>query len=58
MKEGYDVRISGQDRAWNFFHRHAVVSEDSEEEVILINNLEGKKGKLIFITLFYLNMEF
>jgi 2-oxoglutarate dehydrogenase E1 component len=43
MKEGYDVRISGQDvERGTFSHRHAVVSEDSEEEVILINNLEGK----------------
>lgn len=47
LKEGYDVRISGQDvERGTFSHRHAVVKvEDSEEEVILINNLEGKKGK-------------
>jgi len=47
LKEGFDVRISGQDvERGTFSHRHAVVKvEDSEEEVILINNLEGKKGK-------------
>jgi 2-oxoglutarate dehydrogenase E1 component len=46
LREGYDVRISGQDvERGTFSHRHAVVKvEDSEEEVILINNLEGKKG--------------
>jgi 2-oxoglutarate dehydrogenase E1 component len=44
MKEGYDVRISGQDvERGTFSHRHSVVKvEDSEEEVILINNLEGE----------------
>ncbi len=47
LREGFDVRISGQDvERGTFSHRHAVVKvEDSEEEVILINNLEGKKGK-------------
>ena len=47
LQEGYDVRISGQDvERGTFSHRHAVVKvEDSEEEVILINKLEGKKGK-------------
>ncbi|SHM01447.1 2-oxoglutarate dehydrogenase E1 component [Flavobacterium xinjiangense] len=46
LQEGYDIRISGQDvERGTFSHRHAVVKvEDSEEEVILINNLEGKKG--------------
>jgi 2-oxoglutarate dehydrogenase E1 component len=46
MTEGYSVRISGQDvERGTFSHRHAVVKvEDSEEEVILLNNLkaEGK----------------
>ena len=44
MKEGYDVRISGQDvERGTFSHRHAVVKvEDSEEEVVLINNLKGE----------------
>ncbi|MBC5837534.1 2-oxoglutarate dehydrogenase E1 component [Flavobacterium muglaense] len=47
MQEGFDVRISGQDvERGTFSHRHAVVKvEDSEEEVILINSLENKKGK-------------
>ena len=47
LTEGYDVRISGQDvERGTFSHRHAVVKvEDSEEEVILLNNIENKKGK-------------
>ncbi|PWA05592.1 2-oxoglutarate dehydrogenase E1 component [Flavobacterium psychrotolerans] len=47
LKEGYNVRISGQDvERGTFSHRHAVVKvEDSEEEVTLLNNLEGKNGK-------------
>ena len=47
LTEGYDVRISGQDvERGTFSHRHAVVKvEDSEEEVTLLNNLEGKNGK-------------
>ncbi|SHF97435.1 2-oxoglutarate dehydrogenase E1 component [Flavobacterium defluvii] len=46
LQEGFDVRISGQDvERGTFSHRHAVVKvEDSEEEVILINSLEDKKG--------------
>lgn len=46
LMEGYDVRISGQDvERGTFSHRHAVVKvEDSEEEVTLLNNLNGKKG--------------
>jgi 2-oxoglutarate dehydrogenase E1 component len=47
MTEGFDVRISGQDvERGTFSHRHAVVKvEDSEEEVILLNNIKAKKGK-------------
>nr|WP_315166039.1 2-oxoglutarate dehydrogenase E1 component [uncultured Flavobacterium sp.] len=47
LKEGYDVRISGQDvERGTFSHRHAVVKvEDSEEEVTLLNTLEDAKGK-------------
>jgi 2-oxoglutarate dehydrogenase E1 component len=47
LTEGFDVRISGQDvERGTFSHRHAVVKvEDSEEEVILLNNIENKKGK-------------
>ncbi len=46
LKEGYDVRISGQDvERGTFSHRHAVVMvEDSEEEIILLNNLDGDQG--------------
>jgi len=46
LKEGYDVRMSGQDvERGTFSHRHAVVKvEDSEEEVLLLNNLKGDQG--------------
>ena len=46
LQEGYNVRISGQDvERGTFSHRHAVVKvENSEEEVILLNNIEDKKG--------------
>ena len=41
LNEGYDVRLSGQDvERGTFSHRHAVVKvEDSEEEVLLLNNI-------------------
>jgi len=47
LTEGFDVRISGQDvERGTFSHRHAVVKvEDSEEEVILLNHIDNKKGK-------------
>ena len=47
LEEGYDVRISGQDvERGTFSHRHAVVKvEDSEEEIILHNNISDKQGK-------------
>ena len=46
LKEGFDVRISGQDvERGTFSHRHAVIKvEDSEEEVILLDNINDKKG--------------
>ena len=46
LKEGFDVRLSGQDvERGTFSHRHAVVKvEDSEEEVVLLNNLKGDQG--------------
>ena len=46
LKEGYHVRISGQDvERGTFSHRHAVVKvEDSEEEIVLLNNLKGDQG--------------
>ena len=47
LTEGFNVRISGQDvERGTFSHRHAVVKvEDSEEEVILLDNLKEGKGK-------------
>jgi 2-oxoglutarate dehydrogenase E1 component len=52
LQEGFDVRISGQDRTWNFSHRHAVVKvEDSEEEVTLIDRLEVKRNFNIYNSL-------
>lgn len=46
MTEGYNVRMSGQDvERGTFSHRHAVIKvEDSEEEIILHNNIEGRDG--------------
>ena len=46
MAEGYNIRISGQDsERGTFSHRHAVLKvEDSEEEIILHNNIEGREG--------------
>jgi 2-oxoglutarate dehydrogenase E1 component len=53
-----DVYFWTRCRTWNFSHRHAVVVEDSEEEVTLIDRLEGKKGTLIFTIHYCQNMEF
>ncbi|SHI85071.1 2-oxoglutarate dehydrogenase E1 component [Aquimarina spongiae] len=46
LKEGYDVRMSGQDvERGTFSHRHGVIKvEDSEEEVTLLNTLKGDQG--------------
>ena len=46
LKEGYNVRISGQDvERGTFSHRHAVLkAEDSEEEVVLLNNISKDQG--------------
>tara|TARA_B100000809_G_scaffold262788_1_gene314569 strand:- start:3927 stop:6680 length:2754 start_codon:yes stop_codon:yes gene_type:complete len=46
LKEGYNVRMSGQDvERGTFSHRHAVVKvEDSEEEIVLLNQLKGEQG--------------
>ena len=48
LKEGYDVRLSGQDvERGTFSHRHAVLkAESSEEEVILLNLIDPEnQGK-------------
>ena len=47
LLEGHDIRISGQDvERGTFSHRHAIVkAEDSEEEVILLNNISNNQGK-------------
>jgi 2-oxoglutarate dehydrogenase E1 component len=47
LEEGFNVRISGQDvERGTFSHRHAVVKvEDSEEEVILLNNISPNQGR-------------
>ena len=46
LKEGFNVRMSGQDvERGTFSHRHAVIKvEDSEEEIVLLNNLKGEQG--------------
>lgn len=48
LKEGFDVRMSGQDvERGTFSHRHAIVKvEESEEEIILLNNLKGTDNEL------------
>ena len=47
LDEGFSVRISGQDvERGTFSHRHAVIkTEDTEEEVIPLNNLSANQGK-------------
>jgi len=47
LEEGFDVRISGQDvERGTFSHRHAVVKvEDSEEEVLLLNQISETQGR-------------
>ena len=44
LTEGYNVRISGQDvERGTFSHRHAILkSEESEEEVVLLDNIESE----------------
>ena len=46
LKEGFNVRLSGQDvERGTFSHRHAVIKvEDSEEEIMQLNNLGGDQG--------------
>jgi len=47
LKEGYDVRVSGQDvERGTFSHRHAVITlEDSEEEYIPLTNVAEQQGR-------------
>ena len=47
VSEGHRVRLSGEDcERGTFSHRHAViVLEDSEEEVVLLNNIEPGQAK-------------
>lgn len=53
VEEGHDVRISGQDvERGTFSHRHAVVKvEESEEEVVLHNNINDKAHFYIYNSL-------
>ena len=46
LEEGFSVRISGQDvERGTFSHRHGVIKvEDSEEEIILHNNISDNQG--------------
>lgn len=48
MMEGFPVRMTGQDvERGTFSHRHAVLKvEDSEEEYIPLNHIDGTKEKL------------
>ncbi|WP_289043363.1 2-oxoglutarate dehydrogenase E1 component [uncultured Olleya sp.] len=47
LEEGYNVRMSGQDvERGTFSHRHAVVKvEDSEEEILLLNQISDTQGQ-------------
>ncbi|OFY71845.1 MAG: 2-oxoglutarate dehydrogenase E1 component [Bacteroidetes bacterium RIFCSPLOWO2_12_FULL_37_12] len=47
MDEGFHVRLSGQDvQRGTFSHRHAVIkTEDTEEEIVPLNNLSDTQGK-------------
>ena len=45
LQEGFNVRLSGQDvERGTFSHRHAVIkSENSEQEIVLLNNIKPDK---------------
>ena len=47
LAEGHPIRVSGQDvERGTFSHRHAVVkTEDDEEEIITLNNLQQNQGE-------------
>ena len=51
LKEGFDVRMTGQDvERGTFSHRHAVVKvEESEEEIVLLNNLNTEEQGHFYI---------
>ena len=53
IEEGHDVRMSGQDvERGTFSHRHAVIkSEESEEEIVLHNNINDKAHFYIYNSL-------
>ncbi|NLP57653.1 2-oxoglutarate dehydrogenase E1 component [Lutibacter sp. B1] len=48
LKEGFDVRISGQDvERGTFSHRHAILRDEiSEERINLLNTLSDNQGKM------------
>lgn len=48
LKEGYNVRVSGEDvERGTFSHRHAVIkTEEAEEEFILLNHISDKQGNM------------
>jgi 2-oxoglutarate dehydrogenase E1 component len=48
LEEGKNIRMSGQDvERGTFSHRHAVIkTEDTEEEIIPLNNIAEKQGQL------------
>jgi 2-oxoglutarate dehydrogenase E1 component len=48
LKEGFDVRISGQDvERGTFSHRHAILRDEiSEERINLLNRLSVNQGKM------------
>ena len=47
LSEGHDIRLSGQDvERGTFSHRHAIlVTEESEEEIVLLNDINKDQGK-------------
>lgn len=47
LDEGFTARLSGEDvERGTFSHRHAVIiTEDAEEEIILLNHISEKQGK-------------
>ena len=49
LKDGNDVRLSGEDvERGTFSHRHAVIkTEDSEDEVILLNHIKEQQGEFM-----------